>query len=300
MKHFLFLLFLSSQLVAVDHLILHFDINNTLIAEDRLGNKSQSDVVNYHLARKYTYLWDDTLVEPISYATYVYNHLVPGGQKDQHLKSLRKKHLDQFIPFLEKTNHPLHKEISENFEMIQQKLQTNPSFIFTSFYKLLDALNIPYTLHLRSYGNDHQIVIDEIERTQGKTFFTEVIHFKKGILHTSDGVFSTPHEIYQILLKNQAIKDDWLHWHSHGETERFGKPFYIDQENLDIVELFFDDHVDDEIVNCRDAKTGKPLKLRNAFNVDTLAAIADDDYFINLIKNLALTPADKLFTIDSI
>lgn len=82
-----------------------------------------------------------------------------------------------------------------------------------------------------------------------------------------------------------------------GEMDsKFGKPLYIDPEDRSTLSLFFDDNIflDDReknIIAPMNAKTGEPISiaelaaLNQVFCVDTLEAILNDDYFIDLVLN---------------
>jgi len=68
--------------------------------------------------------------------------------------------------------------------------------------------------------------------------------------------------------------------------------FIIDEEDKDVLQLFFDDNIDgtdESIVDARSLNTGKPLSRKEALEkhlviVDTFKAISDPDYFLSLIK----------------
>ena len=67
---FFFVFTLSLYGEAPPHLILHFDVNKTLIASDQTENKSLEDVINEMLSRKYSSCWDERVLKPISFARF--------------------------------------------------------------------------------------------------------------------------------------------------------------------------------------------------------------------------------------
>lgn len=72
-KIIFFSLVITTPLFGTPHLILHFDINKTLIASDRAGNKSIEQVINELLACEYKFKWDESVKEAISYDEYVHS-----------------------------------------------------------------------------------------------------------------------------------------------------------------------------------------------------------------------------------
>ena len=122
-------------------LILHFDVNKTLIAADRAGDKSPENVVSHLFAEKTFWTWDKEKDEQMSYYDYVYRVLIPGERSDQNLKARRKHLLDHFISNLKKSDYPLAWELVENYHLILSKLRAFHGDVFPSFYKMLQNEN---------------------------------------------------------------------------------------------------------------------------------------------------------------
>ncbi len=94
-----------------------------------------------------------------------------------------------------------------------------------------------------------------------------------------------------------AIQDDWNWWFKHSENYQFGKPFPIDLADTSVCSLFFDDnaalnqdHPENNIVAPFDISSKRNLSpeelvsIKRLFPVDTLEALCNENYFIELIE----------------
>ena len=297
---FLVLTSITPLLGQAPHLILHFDVNKTLIASDKAGDKSIEDVLNQLLSARYKYCWDSNVEEQISYDAYVRDILLPGSENDAALKTARRAYLDHFVDYLRKQSHPLYPAVIENYNTALRILQSCNGCVFPSFYQLLedfDRKNVSYTIVLRSFGEDVFNVAKEINTTYKETFFQYGV-FEKGVLSIGSGeTDKTPRAIYEALglSGHIAIRDDWGYWMQGGMKSEFGKPFYLDQEDRNTLSLFFDDNIhldgrEKNIIAPMSAKTGKMVAFaelsstRQVVCVDTLEAILNNYYFIELIQ----------------
>lgn len=302
LRIFLVLLTVSMPLFGKDtpHLILYFDINKTLIASDKAGNKSVEDTLNELLAEQYKACWNESLQEEMTFDEYVHEVLVPGPRDSQELKTQRRLYLQHFIDYLYEQNHPLYKTALEDYETALMTLNTSQGMVFPSFYSLLNDLNkkdISYSIILRSFGDEVFEVKTEINRVH-KMMFNQMAKFREGkLLLEESELIENPWKIYNQLrhIKHIAIHDDWNYWNSHGEFAKQGKPFYINKEDTHTLSIFFDDNIreNDSIKNIiapLDAKTGELIPIEalilsgQAVRVDTLKAILNDDYYINCIE----------------
>lgn len=295
-----FLLITIPVLGETPHLLLYFDINKTLIASDKVGNKLPEDVLNELLAEKYAAVWDTSLKTPMTYEKYVHEVLLPGPNDDQNLKKERKKYTHNFLSFLKGTNHPLYPLVLKDYETAMKTLTMSGSIIFPSFYRLLSTLEdkqIAYTIILRSYGVEIFEVGEEINHHYSP-IFTQKAEFREGKLVFQDGsIYVNPSEIYSYLRNTThiAIHDDWYFWNSHAQAIEYGKPFIIDNADSKTLSIFFDDNIEEtnmvsNIIAPIDATTGEILGIRDlvdryqAVKVETLEAILDENYFINCIE----------------
>ena len=282
------------------HLIIHFDINKTLIASDSTENKTTDDVINELLSKKYTACWDEFVKEPITFEAYVKASILPGPDHDPHLKEQRLVHLIHFIDYLQKNNHALYATAQKEYTRVKSILDQSSTKVFPSFYQFVNEINkkgIPYTLFLRSFGQDVFEVTNEINSIF-PDLFTSSGSFKKGILHLQNNeILEKTDAIHQFFLskQNAAIRDDWHHWMQGKMEAKFGKPFYLEPENKNVLCLFFDDNIklnspDKNVVGPLHGKTGESLCLnqliekRQVIPVNTLEAIANPRYYIEHLE----------------
>lgn len=301
MKKLLFLFLLLVNGLSAQHLVLHFDINKTLIASDQGGGKSTEDVINHLLAEDFTSLWEVGQAEPLSYYDYVHRVLVPGPVHDKHLWPERKEYLDRFVVTVNELNYPVKEAVNEEYWKIRAKLHDAKSPVFGSFFALLDYLDdqeISYSLVLRSFGVDLVEVAEEIERVLERPFFDGYATFHQGKLFVEESEIDSPSDICEFFStgKNLVVQDDWLWWRLHNKSYKFGKPLYLDLEDNEVLQVFFDDNIEGEgsptdIVTPIDVQR-KPLKIEGLIEegrlvqVDTVQAILDDSYFVDKVKRI--------------
>lgn len=297
---FLFIILPSLNEAASPHLMLYFDINETLIASDKAGKKSVEDVLNGLLAKKYSARWECSLKEAMTFDDYIHDILIPGDKDDRELRQKRRDHLHHFVDYLREQEHSLYPVVKSKYDEAKNILKQSNSMVFPSFFLLinyLDQKQISYSIILRTFGDEVLDVKNEIETNQ-KMKFDAVGKFREGKLHLDDDIIlETPSEIYGRLqnIGHAAIHDDWKYWDDHEMASTHSKPFYIDPVDTETLEIFFDDNIRDDglfknIIAPIDVKTGKliPVKQliesRQAVRVNTLEAILNDRYFIELIE----------------
>lgn len=296
LKIALFLIALSSSLIGKSpHLILHFDVNQTLIPTDPSGMKSCNDVLIQALARECIDRWDDEH-PPMSYYRYVYEVLFPGHRSDIPLKKKKIAALSNFLNVLEERNHPFYPEAMRRYHLAKEIVNSSKRLVVSSFYKLLDFLEeqpLTYTIVLRSFGHDLDRVKAEIEAYTPLCFSPSKLNYKQGILHQEGSICDHPFKLF-VESRALAIQDDWKWWNSHDENGAYGKPMPIDESQA--LSLFFDDHIEIDqspkynIVAPYNLKTGAPLNTypltcqHRLARVDTLAAIIDPAYYTTLVK----------------
>jgi hypothetical protein len=294
-----FCIFLPLKSQATPHLILHFDINKTIVANDKAANKSVDNILNEMLAIKYKFYWDSNLVEPISYLEYVQKILIPGPINDPDLRTQRKYFIHHFKDYLLEVEHPLYNAVQEDYQKASTLLNDFPSIVFPSFYNLLKHLKdkeILHTIILRSFGSELFDVKNEVNRCHNN-MFSRICRFSSGKLVTENGTFiEEPYAIYKHLteLKHTVIQDDWDYWNANGMSSDKGKPFYIHTEDLDTLSIFFDDNIIEDnsinIISCFDPITEKKIPIQEliqsgqAVRVDTLEAILNENYFIEQLE----------------
>lgn len=282
------------------HLILYFDINKTLIASDKAGNKAVEDVLNELLAEKFTDRWDETLREAMTFYAYVDDVLAPGSQDDSELIALRKFYRYHFIDYLEQRNHPLYRVVLQEYQAALAVLEQSESIVFPSFYHLISTLDqkgISYSIILRSFGEEVFEVKDDIEAFYDMTF-ERTGTFRAGKLYLDGGeMIEEPYAVYRFLrrIEHTAIHDDWSFWNTNKMSTKQGKPFYIDRGDADTLSIFFDDNIRENgaiynIIAPLDAITGEVIPIEElvesgqAVRVETLEAILNPNYYVNRVE----------------
>lgn len=302
MKHILslllFILFSFSSLEAVEKLILHFDINRTILSNDVATGKTTDDILLQALTEKYQDRWDESLCEPIPYSEYIKLRFPGSGAQAKTDRALQSS---AFIEYLRENNHPYLRAVETEFHTLRNKIKKNGD-IFSSFYKLIDYLDkekIDYSIILRTFGIDVDKVVRMVNHKMSTQFFSSKGKYHKGSLRLENGRCITEIDQIYAIFKNSshlAIQDDWFEWDSHQMHRHYSKRFPVDLEDLGTVSMFFDDnilldpHSEKNIVGPIDVKTGLPAEMgpllenQHLVPVDTLEAIYDDDYFIKKVK----------------
>lgn len=279
------------------NLILFVDINGTIIANDSAKNKDADTAILQLLAENYAAQWDTSKsTEVMTYRKYIEKYLLADDESKSKNKKARPEDYKEFINFLEKTKHPLHEEMVSIFNKIKKIL--SDSGVFPSFLKLINTLEkekTPFTIILRTFGNDAQNVIKELENKTNLKF-SNFATFKTGYLtNTNKNVLKTTNEILQSIKPNEhgAWQDDYSHWNSHGETHAYGKPYLIDLNSKNTMSLFFDDNATDKKILSVQLTSGdvndqanfqkELINLGRIVPVNTLRAILEEDYFKNCV-----------------
>lgn len=295
-----------------ERLILHFDVNETLIASDQATGKSAQDNVNRALATKYREKWSENLAEPITYKDYVYQYLLPSNKQDSKLKAKRLDKLFHFVDFIKASEYPIKKQVIAEYQYSMSKFDAqDPIQIFPSFFVMMDELkkaNIPFTIQIRTFGHDLNAVIQAINKKVNCRFFNQQARFenKELFIESRAEPIASLGGIYEFFkMNNTGVQDNWKEWDAHQSLAAYGKLFPIDLEDPRTTSIFFDDNIrvggfnpESNIVAPVDIRTGQLLPVaalidtHNLVVVDMLQAIQDDRYFINQV-NAARAPTFK-------
>lgn len=285
-------------------LLLHVDVNKTLIAEDSANGTTVEQTLNALLAKHYRYKWIPELKAAISYEDYVENYLLPGPSFIPNLKQKRKELLHQFVSYLQACSHPLEEEVVTVYHELLTKIEE--TCIFPSFLKMIEKLkaeDIPYTLILRTFGTDTDLAKRAYLRAFPEDIFCAQGYFMGGklyaVAHNWNLSLFTCWDMYlffKSLTGHVAIQDNWKEWSSHLGNRKYGKKFPINLEDPETLSLFFDDNIREDphskvnIVDPVDARSGRQLSITELlehkflFHVDTFEALRDDHYFIELVE----------------
>lgn len=282
----------------VPRLFLHFDINKTLVLKDTSKGMDDEAMIISLLAEFTKGVWGAPY-DAMSYKEYVCKVVVPDNPCDTGVKAKQQQQIGQFIEMLKATNHPLCDEVLNRQQQIRQKL---PSSVFHSFYKLVGELrkvNMQFVILLRTFGNDLQEVIDVLEAHPEGIKVPRRAAFKNGALHEGAKIVEKTEKIFETFLQTAehfAIQDCWSEWNSDGQRARSGKPFHFDalgsHREISNLSLFFDDNFTGEekdiirpVEIAGQQISGSELKGKMVFTVNPIAAILDDDYYVNLVKD---------------
>jgi len=116
------------------YLMLHVDINNTIIAEDKSKglNPEESIAAILSDAPEYAYTWGNDGKEMTYYAWL--NKQYPGS--DPVIKQKRESYQAKFIAAAREHHHPMLKKINNEYASLVNSLETRePRKVFTSFSK---------------------------------------------------------------------------------------------------------------------------------------------------------------------
>ena len=287
----------SLPVEAKPHLILHFDMNKTLIASDREGHKTASDVVCIEIAERVVDLWDDSLSEPISYADYVKYYLIPNPGHSLEIKAKQTAQMAKVLSVLEERNHPSFSRMEKMYNRVMGTLESHKSQVFQSFYRLIEFLQkeqVPFTLVIRTFGSEGAEIAEEINDHFGEDFLTDFRTIRRGAIEGTDS------DLYDLISHSDhhlVIRDDWSWWSEHGLNWQYGKPFPVDLNDPGHISLFFDDNAkvdplspEENIVFPYNAATNEPISPGDLIDrgqllpVEMLDAVCDEEYYIRFVK----------------
>lgn len=279
------------------HLILHFDMNKTLIASDRQGGKTSHDVVSADIAGLVMDYWNDSLVVPISYADYVNHYLLPNPNNSREIKNQQKEKISKVLQFLDETAHPDYARMQRTYHKAIAALEKQETQVFNSFYRLIEFLNesgASYTLVIRTYGSEGSEVARELNNIFGESFIEDFRSLQKGYLDGSE------YDLYKLVANidhHLLVQDDYDWWFSHGKNWKYGKPFPVDLGDSKTISLFFDDNAkidvfapESNIVFPYDAASGEPISPSQLIDqgrlipVEMLEALCDENYYIRFVE----------------
>lgn len=276
-------------------LILHFDVNKTLICRDSVSGKTPDEILINQLAEDTVYHWSRRH-PPMSYTNYVHSVIVPGEASDPEIKRQRREVISHFLDTVK--NYPaITQAVHRRFLRLKEK-SVEP--IFCSFVKLIErlkALQLTFTIILRTFGKDLLEAQNEILKLTGVEF-TRRGKFKEGVLHLKgdeNRIIATTAELYQLFAASEehiTIRDSYKEWNSHKEQAQFGKKFVFDNRQATHLSLFFDDNLTgDPVYDIVAPYTpeGDFIPTDNLLNkvlfpVNPGSAILNDNYYITLVN----------------
>lgn len=276
-------------------LLLHFDVNKTLINSDSVTGKTADEIFINQLAEDTYYQWDENY-PAMTYKSYVYTILLPGSDSDRLLKKERRALICQFLEKV-KEYPKITNSVHDQYRQLKEKANDS---VFNSFITLIEKLrsqNINFIIILRSFGKDLKEVEKEIFHKTG-IFFTKMGKFKEGVLHLKgdeNKIIEKTEDLFKFFSKSQehiSIQDSYRYWNKHHEESMYGKKF-IFNNNATVLSFLFDDNLTGDPTNDIIAPytsegvfvPTNELIGKILFPVHTGKAILEDDYFIKLIND---------------
>jgi hypothetical protein len=97
-------------LQAQDLIVVHLDVNGTIMAADKAQNKTTEDYVKIEFAKHVKGIWQQGLPE-ISYREYVEHYIIKGNGAVREIKDARNNVYKSFVtsPFFQ--SHPNHTDL---------------------------------------------------------------------------------------------------------------------------------------------------------------------------------------------
>lgn len=251
--------------------VFHFDINGTIILVDTTEPGNDIENANMVIAKSIygkviNNIWtmnDDYLDETNSISYY--NYLRQSGQdhKSKSYVTTQKNEPGEKLSYL-----------------IPSLIQSIESFVFPSFLNVLNKY--PHVLIVfRTFGLDADEVIDHLKSKYESNFKTII----KGefsyendeiILKLEDGTclrgMQNINGYFKETNNHCALKESYNYWNKNSKSKLCGKQLCGDS---DMKQLFFDDN---DCVNVMDSTNCSFIKI------NTLGALLDEDYYINLIN----------------
>lgn len=280
-------------------LILHFDVNKTLINSDSVTGKTSDEILINQLAEDTPYQWDSN--QPaMTYKAYV-KTLVPGEDSDLGIKKKRREITFQFLETVKKYPE-ISQQVHGQYQLLKEK---SVDSVFPSFVKLVEKLkahHIAFVIILRSFGNDLNEVEKEIFKQTGISFSKWGV-FKEGVLHLRGDEKKTiarTNELFEFFSKSQehiSINDSYKDWNSNDERAMSGKKFVFDQgskgRKVTHLSFFFDDNLTGDstkdivapYTEDGDFVSTSVLIGKILFPVHTGQAILNENYYIDHINH---------------
>ena len=297
----------SSQ---IQNSILYFDVNKTILMEDKASGKTEDQIILGLLAEKHKSFFIDW--SGSGKIESFYHYISRKLSSKHHGKNFKKKR-DQtlnsdFLPELVRRDPGLFakaKALKLQLKNILGTAKPHRGLIpsFAKFLKTWDRWchdsHSSCKLVIRTFGEDIDLVVDGM-----KQILDEGIKIEYGSINGQGQlqIGKTSHpmaNISQAILKSSAdyifIRDHYDRWKNGRFKSQFGKPFPVGSNNLSI---FFDDNVEGATeINEKDIifrfdEQGNFLSPRKVVEqgllvpVTPIQAILDEDYFSSRVKSL--------------
>ncbi|MNK69370.1 hypothetical protein D3C87_887530 [compost metagenome] len=230
---------------------LHFDINQTIIAADKVNGKTAVDGIMNAAS--------DFIIHKETGMTYKdYSLSLYPSDKKMRLQLYNSDMLND-VSIIQK-------------DLVTKALLNSDQMLAPSFIELLKYLNdnnIDFLLHLRTFGTDRDEVKKEVEKYGIK--FIDI-----------DG--DDPSLTAMLHMKHCSVQDKYKPWIDSGKHWTKGKLFPIFKDEVCI---FFDDNTHEGIVHpvIDDIDTFDVAKPNMIHRPNVVHAYANSNYYIDLIFN---------------
>lgn len=289
------------------HIVLHIDVNKTIIASDIAQGKDVHQTINGILSEYTKAKFDGNNWQ--SYYNFVTDKLLrenPGlSRSSEELKAMRSKELNNFPEYLKNNHGDLYNQYEADKQQLLQilmpsqtsKLTTDESkmALFPSFFKLINWLNkncTSYSIHLRTFGEDLPVVVPLIH-SQSNLKFAQIGKFQGETLMLGSNKIAKKqlYDLFKEKNKHYAIKEDFSYWKTMNFKAEGAKCCPIDLIDSNTVVMFFDDNAADTdrpIVNPI-SPDGSQLDVQQLIQLGVIVpvnpkeAILNENYFIDKV-----------------
>ena len=245
-------------------IVLFFDINSTILADDKSSALTLEDALNIHLAST---VWTKPegparfnlrLFEGPTGSSSSMNTVISGYKHyKREMPADHKQYLKTFSATAEGREHAYF------YRRLLQALQSRPPMsIFDSFFAVLAWLRdvaaaregYEWCVCLRTYGDDLPLLLQRVRDFAQGTFPVADTHValllsKGGPSLKVDGTttLTAEQDVVDWIYSKEGVigvQDDYFYWRDNGFSTEAGKPVWVPCSTADtrIVPLFFDDN----------------------------------------------------------
>ena len=266
-------------LQAQDLIVVHLDVNGTIMAADKAQNKTTQDYVRIEFAKQVRGIWQPDLPD-MSFREFVESQIIQGNGAVRAIKDARNDIYKKFVTSSYLRDHPMSLDLTAQYEQYLTIVESMANPLFPSFWRLVEwARDKPHVrLVFRTFGHDIPD-IQEILELKGSSMTNILAYDIHGQLRV-DGVEAEISQMWRDPFN--AVHDNHKRWHENGETEPYAKPF-VQPDNG--VAIFFDDNARVKHIIAPDYGRRDDLILSgHIVPVRTLSALTDLDYFVSRIE----------------
>lgn len=316
MVYSIFLLLIGSSGIAMENkkkLVLHLDVNRTIVALDSAQGKDPEEFCNAALTEYTEHSWDGSNKK--SFYDYTIEQIAqehPSLKKSSdEFKNIKNQRLLNFSGYLKQHYPQMHEQFQNDLAQMLAVAGSKELKLYPSVYPLIDYLQQRgnYCLALRTFGNDGQQVANILKKEKGLPFNIKgkfdgpQLCIEYG---DDDETLSTSQDIYNAFAKapfqsksqnTMLVQDDYSYWKNKGKFEKHGKLFPIDIHNEQVVSLFADDNAGEKKRTGRailhpQAPDGTPIPEEKLIEsghiipVNRKMVILDTNYLVDIVKKM--------------